>query len=86
MKSRPRTVHVATGMDAFRIRRFCTTELGIPDEDVVFYVAQCLAFLLQGSDATLLSQRAAIARNKFAIRKLRSTLNMMNDVFVPPEE
>lgn len=53
---------------------------------MVFHIAQCLAFLIQGSDAALLAQHARIPRNKFAIRKLKATLKMLDEVFETSED
>jgi hypothetical protein len=86
MRPRKRKLHVATGVDSHEIRLFCTQSQGVDEGDVVFHLAQCLAFLIQGSDATSLFKHAKVPRNKFAIRKLRSTLRMMDEVFETAEE
>jgi len=78
---RKRTVHVATGADSSDIRNHCVRHHGVKEADVVFHLAQCLSFLLQGSDATTLSAHYNIPKNRFAIRKLKSTLRMLNEVF-----
>lgn len=80
-KTRRRKIHVATGMDALQLRGFVHLEQGVPDEDVIFHIAQCLSFLIQGSDAESLAVRSKVGKNRFAIRKLKSTLTMMDEVF-----
>ena len=86
MKQRKRRVHVATGADAYELRKFCLRHLAVDDGDVVFHLAQCLAFLIQGSDATELSRNAKILKNKFAVRKLRAALKMLDEIFRMDEE
>ena len=86
MKSRRRKIHITTGADSAQIKDFCIREQGIEPDDVVFHLAQCLSFLIQGSDATVLSDRATLSKNRFALRKLRATLRMMEEVFASPEE
>lgn len=84
--SRRRKVHVATGTHAQELRRFCRRHHGIDEDDVVFHLAQCLAFLIQGSDASVLAERVQVSRNRFAIRKLRSTIKMLDVVFEADED
>jgi len=81
MKQRKRKVHVATGVDAHELRKFCIRHQGVSEGDVVFHLAQCLAFLIQGTDATSLSRGAKVPKNRFAVRKLKSTLKMLDEVF-----
>lgn len=86
MKSRKRRIHVATGTDAHDLQEFCVAQQRVDEGDVVFHMAQCLAFLIQGSDATSLAKHARIPKNKFAVRKLKSTLKMLDEVFETSED
>lgn len=81
MKARKRKIHVATGADSYELSAYCVRHQGVIPSDVVFHVSQCLAFLVQGSDATLLSERVKVPRNKFALRKLKAALKMLDEVF-----
>ena len=79
--SRRRKIHVATGADAARISEFLRNELDVQDGSEVFHLAQCLAFLILGKDATRLAEQLSVPKNRYALRKLRSTLRMLDSVF-----
>lgn len=86
MGYRRRKVHVATGAHSAALKKYLVEDQGVDEEDVVFHLAQCLAFIIQGTNARVLAKRARVTRNRFAWRKLRSTLNMLEEVFSPEED
>lgn len=76
-----RRVHVATGSDAKKLKSFVVDELAVRDGSETFHIAQCLSFLLLGTDASTLSKQLKVPKNKFALRKLRAALAMLDSVF-----
>ncbi len=82
-KKRTSQGHVATGAAARRLKQWVVSSNDVVEGEEVFYLAQALSFLIHDSSASSLSQSLLLPRNKFAIRKLRSALSLLESVFLP---
>jgi len=74
--------YIATGAAARRLLQWVRESENVPEGDEVFYVAQCLAFLIHDTSAGSLSKALTLSRNRFAIRKLKAAISLLTSVFM----
>jgi hypothetical protein len=65
--------------DARRMRSEMAAR-GIQEGEDIFYLSQVLAFLLMDTQASRISEHLT-PKNRFILRKLRASLELMNKVF-----
>ena len=81
-KSKKPEKYVATGAAARRLRQWVSETESVPEGDEVFYIAQSLSFLIHDSSVSALSKALLTPRNRFAVRKLATALDLLLNVFM----
>jgi len=74
-------IHVATGNSAKEIRKYLKEVHGVEEGHDIFFLAQALAFLIHTTSADKLSVLLKHQGNRFALRKLRACLDLLDKVF-----
>lgn len=77
--SKRNDVHVATATLARELRSLLASK-GIPEGEDIFYLAQALAFMVHGTQASLLFSALRQTKHRFALRKLKSVISLIETV------
>ena len=80
-KHTPKPKHIATGASARKLREHLKVSEGLAPGEDLFFLSQCLAFLVHDTEANLISSGIRVPHNRFAVRKLRAALDMIDKVF-----
>ena len=73
--------HNITGNSAKEIRRHLQETYGLEEGEDIFFLAQTLAFLVHDTSVEKLSILIKLHRHRFALRKLRAVLVLLDKVF-----
>jgi len=73
--------HSATGASARRVRTHLRDAENLQPGEDLFFLAQSLAFLIHDTPANLISSAMKESHNKFALRKLKASLALLDKVF-----
>jgi hypothetical protein len=73
--------HQITGNSAKELRKHLRDVYHLEEGEDIFYLAQVLAFLVHDTPVEKLSASVKLQRNRFAIRKLRAVLDLLDKVF-----
>lgn len=74
--------HQITGSSAKDLRKFLKETQGLEEGEDVFYLAQVLSFLIHDTPVEKLSTALRSQRNRFALRKLKAVMALLDKVFV----
>lgn len=73
--------HQITGTSAKELRNYLRETLALEEGEDIFYLAQVLAFLVHDTPVEKLSSAVRVPRNRFAFRKLKAVLSLLDKVF-----